>query len=665
MGTGSESTGCAGYCSATGSFTLSGTIKKPTTIPYEQVTLTLIYKVCDAPNLKAYGPNDYSFSGFYCSDGHLVATQTTTDCNGNYSFTVSGSILGAALLWGGWTKQSGGCRAGATFTLDDPTHYGCSVPTWSGVGSALPTVGSMGRADLNDSSDWTQGGLGFDLCGGYSSTAYLCEALPASAYVIWGSAPKGYTSSPNGSNPGAFCQVANNLSGSYGLNITGGSTAHLRAIIQKNGRYWFANNVNITVTDSCGKTETHTTGGTIDTYLCGGITTQVWHTDGWFALDTIDWFNMNSLTINSGIPAGCSGGCANKQDGSSYNGDGPPSVDCGGPYTGRLSGAGGYCDAIVTASDFSQLASLCRTKGATIGVIIKDCTGTVALKQQADTFRETLALAWITTGNALKVAVHNAPFANIGDGTNGWEATATIEAANADDLGLVFLPDGTAYLSYALSGAAKYRTNLKLANGVAGDWSASATPSPAVNRISANFRGQGKGSKFRASGNAGAGDIYLSECGDRNGATWSTEVAAISATGYGPFCGGVWLNNGYGLLYTRAADNHILWQKATNPDTWSGSGTDTGMTGIAVGLEELSSGTLVGLIWDSVSQKCRACRSRDRGTTWEKDGADIALIPALSTPPSLTSIGHYLIACMVTGDVPWFVISEDEGATWN
>jgi hypothetical protein len=673
--------GCAGYCSATGAFNLSGVWKRSNGSFYENRTLTLVIKVCEEPNIKA-GPRNTTYNPplSYCSDGHLSCIQTTTDCNGAYSFAAQANILGAAVLLGGYSLNAAFDRS-VTDLCDVRSHriiadagvlYPCcpaGIPALSGssVGGGSP-LGGAGQG-LNDASPQPADTCQADLCSyNCEPLAIPSETLPTTLSVdcglqlsaaVWASFPLGYTPVANPLHPGTFCQVANVLNGTYTLNITDGGQAYVRAYIIKDGSVWYVNGVNMTVTDGCAKTETVTTGGTTASCFCAdGTTLQVLNTPGWAALSVVDWANITGVVINSGIPGGCSAGC--RCGVAPGVGNCPPSLACGGPYGGPATDATVY-------PAVSGLSTLCVCQGTVVlGVHLPDCsTDNVGTKINADAYPPSgsLAVAWIGTDGALRGAVHNAPHAFIGQGGVGWEPTAVIEAANASDVGLVFQPNGCLYVTYDLSGVKKYRTNLKLGTGVAADWSASATPSPAVSRHSASGRGQALAFRFRALGNLGAGNVEFSYCGDQQGALWSAPVTAATGA-YGPQTGGVWLNTGYGLLYTRSSDSHIFWIVATDPATWGLPGTDTGMTGIVVGLVEHASGALVGLKWDSGTKKCRAVRSRDRGATWEADAADIAAIPALSVPPAVAVLAHYAFAVWVTGDIPNFAASVDAGSTW-
>lgn len=285
---------------------------------------------------------------------------------------------------------------------------------------------------------------------------------------------------------------------------------------------------------------------------------------------------------------------------------------------------------------------------------------------RADTHSGQIAVAW-TDGGKLYTSVHRGPQKQIGDGGTDWETPEQIESANASDCGVAYLPNGVLYLCYDLSSAKKYRTNK--AFGSSGFWSSAGTPSPSASRQSAVGRGQGQAFRFRALGAVGAsGSVEFSQCRDNRGAAWTTAVTAVTGA-RGPFCGGVWLGNGYGLLYTEHSTGKVRWLKAIDPGNWpAGPGADTGMSGQVVGLTLTSAGVLIGLLWDwdgTVGNKrFRACRSRDRGATWEKDTSDIGALPALDTPPAVVSLEQMAYAVYVVNNTPQFAASIDSGVSW-
>jgi len=282
-----------------------------------------------------------------------------------------------------------------------------------------------------------------------------------------------------------------------------------------------------------------------------------------------------------------------------------------------------------------------------------------------------IAVAWINDSGALKVAINPEPESciELADGGAGWTNVVTLESANASDVGLVFLPDSRLYVCYDLSGSKKYRTTDRLGHGAAGNWSAAATPSPALSRHSDQGRAQAQAFRFRATGGTpnawqGSGDIKISFCRQNTGAEWTSEVTVVSGS-RGLFCGGSWIGQGYGVLYTKESDGLVYWITADNPDSWSGSGTQiAAITYMPVSLARHSAGPLVALCWDATSsKKTRAAISNDRGTTWTET-ADIDAIPPLTQPPMIVCIFGVFYAVWVANDQPMCAYSVDGGATW-
>ena len=305
------------------------------------------------------------------------------------------------------------------------------------------------------------------------------------------------------------------------------------------------------------------------------------------------------------------------------------------------------------------------------------CSGTITgLKCAVDIDDDngTIVVAWVGASNKLYSMVNPRPIDCVDkqDGKVGWTEKCEIESANADDIGLCFLPGKRLYLTYDLSGAKKYRTHNKLGRGTASDWSASATPSPAVSRISQNGRANPQAFRFRALGGtpnaySGAGDIEFSLCKENTGAEWTTAVTAVTG-GRGLYCGGCFMESRYGLLYRKDSDGKAYWKTTDNPDSWGGgTGTDVSatITWYPVSLEMTLSGTLVALLWDAGSTNTfRAARSRDGGVTWEQDSASIDAIPPLTVPAQLCLYDEYIFAVWVANDSPCLAYSVDGGVTW-
>lgn len=303
---------------------------------------------------------------------------------------------------------------------------------------------------------------------------------------------------------------------------------------------------------------------------------------------------------------------------------------------------------------------------AATGGTVYSCSGasTSGNGGVADTFDNHIAFAWVSGGGVagpLKYSVcRNAV---LGNSSASWEPTETIEPGTCSALGIAYLPNGRLYLSYTLSGSPLFRTNDSL--GQTGQWSTTSMPDPPVTNHSSVGRGQQQSFRFRALTDSAPGDIEFSQCRDATGTKWTTPVTAISAVALGPWCGGVYVGEGYGCIYTKQVNNHIYYADTADPENWVGVGDDTGKIGRVVGATRVSQGVIIGVVWDSTSKKTRCLRSRDLGNTWEIDGSNITGIPDLDTPPCIVSIQSLAFLLWQVSDAPAFLISSDGGSTWT
>lgn len=618
--------------------------------------VTIMLKKCDELSY-GYCPENWYTQGYYCKDGHILLDSTTTDCNGDYTYTAN-AVKGFAVYAGPWIEN----------TLFDPTV--------SLLGEINPNTGQMsyipfaGKEELfykrtpflPDESDifysglyalYFTGGRYYSYSFAYGGITDLTDA--AGSFEIFGFGgkappclgntpwtplastgfPAGYASAVGGSSFGAG-PASNYLNGNWTVNLTGRS-ALIRALVKKNNRLYSIGGVQFTLTDSCGNSET----------------TAATSSAGYATLSQVDWGKINSASVAAGMPS-----CADTYPDATHVDQGPLTTPL------RFSPYEIFPDLV----DLSQLPLVGSPSPVVLYAYLLDCDGTVAPSEavRADTSSGQIAVAW-TDGGKLYTSVHRGAQKQIGDGGTDWETPEQIEAANASDCGIAYLPNGVLTLCYDLSGAAKFRTNK--AFGSSGFWSAAGTPSPAVSRQSAVGRGQGQAFRFRALGAAGAsGSVEFSQCRDNRGVAWTSPVTAVAGA-RGPFCGGVWLGNGYGLLYTEHSTGKVRWLLATDPTSWpAGPGADTGMSGQVVGLTLTAPGVLIGLLWDwdgaAGNKRFRACRSRDRGATWEKDSSDIGALPALDTPPAVVSLEQMAYAVYVVNNTPQFAASKDSGVSW-
>jgi hypothetical protein len=283
-----------------------------------------------------------------------------------------------------------------------------------------------------------------------------------------------------------------------------------------------------------------------------------------------------------------------------------------------------------------------------------------------------IAVAWINDSGALKVSVNPQPGTCIEqeNGGLGWTPPVTLESANASDVGLAFLADGTLFVCYDLSGAKKFRTNKLLGMGTLSDWTAAATPSPSVSRHSDQGRAQRQAFRFRATGGTpnpwqGSGNIEFSQA-RLNTDAWTSPITIVTGS-RGIFAGGSWIGQGYGCLYTRESDGLVYWKTTDNPDVWpAGFGTQIAEISLMpISLARHPSGSLCAITWDATgTTKCRAAYSHGRGEAWEESAADIPVIPPLTQPPMIVCSGGNFYAIWVANDQVMCAFSTDGGVTW-
>jgi hypothetical protein len=606
------------------SLTVSGVWKTDADLPMQRHTVTLGYVVHVSQGLLASTPCTPGVEDEY----QLILLMTQTDGTGSYSITApEDTIVAYALLPGAWSVDLGLlwsalCQGGI---VPDPLNR---AHTWGTLlHNAIP------------------GSAGFDafavgMCEGGQSVSFLfpCAYLTTAADLGFPNLiVRNHVGSPL--LQGVVAVLASR-SGTVWDYLSGGDAANIIAtgyrpqilvagFCQDSGQAFAITDATVLVTGEYGS-ETLTT-----------------DSEGLVTLSVVDPNVVESIQVTSGLPS-----C---DDLSAF-----PSLSVTAPYAWQPRSFDGLA--------IDEIAPVCGDSVTILGALYCNCAGSAPGGLSADTYNNVLAVAWIDSG-ALNVAVHRGALKQIGSSTQGWEATQNIESADVDTIGLVYLPNGRLYLAYNLSGVPTYRTNDKLGSGPATNWSSAQSPSPAVPGHAAAGRGQQQAWRFRTLGSAGppmtSGSVEFSQCRDNAGAVWTSEVVAVTGC-EGPYCGGVWLGNQYGLLYTAASDGHVYWLTATNPASWSsGPGTDTGLTGEAVSLAQNAAGILCALLWDSSAQTCQAARSRDRGRTWEQDSAAITAIPALARPPTLVAIAHYFFAVYVVNNMPQFAASLDGGVTWR
>lgn len=656
------------YCGSTGTFTLTGQYRRGRSIliPHENCPLTLFVKRCSGPQKQicahqtAPGTPYYVGSVDYCADGTIETQSVTTDCSGNYTATVSGSILAVGLAVGVWVGNPAFSCSAPPPTVDpnstdwlpyipDPStavRYGCPKDIGA-EGSALASGGGLGLpvgdlypdevGGVTDGSN-VGGACGFIVPG---TICLACKYTTGSFYVT-----NPTTVEVTRPGDGTVQLQPQSLDGTYTLDFWENFySAGLVAYYTLDGKYYMVGGVKVHLTDACGLTETVTS----DSY------------PGTAPLETVDWPNISTVTV-SNWPGDCSPPINTVFSGP----EGPLFVS--GPYTGPP----GPQIPAQTAQLYPVLEDLtrfCISSSMVFGVKLQVCTGAVAERLQADSYGDILALAWVT-GGALYTACHRSPSRYIGNSTQGWEAAQTVESANADDIGMVFLPNESLYLTYLLSGPAVYRENKSF--GAYGAWAPTHTPNPAVARHSASGRGQEQAFRLRALGSASVnGALEFSQCRDNRGALW-TDPRTVTSYAQGPYCGGIWLQNGYGALFSLAADvigvgaaGELMWtESADGGETWSAPAS-TGFFGQCSSIVRTAQGIFVACVWGvEGSQNTGFLQSRNNGRGWHNDFVYGTAVPPLEKPPVLAAIEDTVYCLWVTGDQPQYVASSDGGVSW-
>jgi hypothetical protein len=645
------------FASAEGSFTISGVYQRigNGTELRRKAWVTLFIKTARGPRKLA---NAHGQPGTYCSDGDISFVQTQTDCNGAYSFTLRGCIIMAAMAIGKYilnpvwdpdcsfddvdqrlkSKQFipdpatepayRCCTPGPTHWIYPP-HYKDATGGAGGIGAPGYYAQDLffQQLDTTDATALISYSGGTTPCGeiDFSQNGIIARQNIPYCFQYWKAPGWGMYSNFPAATP---------LSGTFGFDFHDGPDSHSLAMttwITKNGKYYRVLNAVYSVVDNCGNTES----------------TQL-DAQGLYAhTSVIDWPTVTSITLTSALPD-CS-----FTDG--YPGSNP---NVYGPYD---AGSWGPVPTWIYGSDLAPLLSGCVCSILTPAVFIEDCSST-STPLRADVFpvTRTLGVAWVNAAGMLLTAVHRGPLAYAANSAQGWEATQILEGANASAPGYQFLRNGRAYVDYQLSTVGKYRTNDRQGAGPASAWSATTRQF----NSGAAAAGRSPFEDFRFVLSTGGSPTWqLLTSRDNRGDSWLGGGNA-SAGADGTCCGGAWVGTGYGLLYNTAGS--VYYRFNPKPTDWSGvTDISVGSTLTAVGLQRAASGTLVGLLYDPVSQRCRACRSRARGAagSWELLPFT-PTIPKLSTPPALVTLDSALLAVWQTGDQPQFAISYDEGMSW-
>lgn len=521
---------------------------------------------------------------------------TTTDCSGNFSLTLA---TGTRFV-----------DVNPRDLLDIPSANPCSC-------SYVPPTTINNPADPEQSS------------GG------------AAAPIIWTGTtdPTHWNSTGNGEityNPGTGVLTGTiNINCSLGAN--GGSIGDIQVVVKNGTSYYSVDNASITMTDTCGNTNTFiTTPGTSGLLNWGG--------PGWS-----DWPFWNSMTINSGIPTDCSYGTN-------------PNLT----FIGTIGGGGiapfDYQTSVNTLPVTGGVGPSGRYFNFRWLIILQDCTGVTNGNFMADGIEGVLTIAWCNSSSALKLARHLNPSANIGSGSTGWETTQVFTGETAENVSCVYLQDKKLYLTWLQPSAPTFiKSKLNSAFGITGAWSTTSSSTGPATPESPMSVGRAPHITYRFTAKV-AGGIKM----DKDVTSIPTFLGGGTPSGVSnnTYVGGAWVEDKYICVYNGTTNIQLV--SSTDGITWGTATTLSGLTDKLVFLvNSLDSKVLVGLTYNSGTQKCRTIRSYDKGITWEQDTVDIGVIPSLSIPPVLVPMQEGVYACWIVSDTPNFVFTDDHGKTWS
>lgn len=536
-------------------------------------------------------------------DNQYSVLQTTTDCNGDFAFSVPIDVNHMDLYIGGiivnpaWT---GGnctdiCSSISQFLIFDPA----SDPRGNSGGiSVIPVTGTSPLSGSPADNAWFQNGTGL-------------ATLHGASGVVFGQVNElAITANPS---------VLNIQMGGTGTSQVG----TIRVLVKKGVDYYTVNNASITLTDTCGASNTFT-GGAL------GFGGPTW----------TDWVGWNSMTINSGIPPDCS-----------YATNANLTLFTSLPLTS--------VDYVTTSNTLPTITKPYHQDFRWF-IILQDCTSTPIPGQMADAQNGVIAFIWNNSSGAIKFARHLSPSANIGTGTTGWETTQTF-ADTGDHVGMCFIEDVTLCADFTtITGTPSPMFKKNTSSGLSGQWntatSSTASGAQAVARSTLKYA-------TKVIGNLTTGSLVMYKDFIQDGTFTipSSNITTSSTTTLR--CGLAFLGDKYGCLYNTNSTT-ILFSTSTNATTWSSTSTSL-IDQVASMVKTLGSNSLVGLTWNSTAKQCKAVRSYDSGTTWEQDTSYISVIPTLDVPPTLVPMQDGVYAVWQVSDAPNFAYSGDAGKTWT
>lgn len=231
---------------------------------------------------------------------------TTTDCSGNFSFSISGSnVAGFGIAAGEYDLNTSYNPCFYNFDMAVYAEYLVSSGTRLSVAGSydngadgLPVVGAFDTGGSTAPTWYVNTTFhvsceeGFFFAPGHE---FFIDSSGANASFRWGHAVvidvgRGSTVPPAALSIFDFNDHNLLTNGGYTLNMAYGLIGkhQINVLVKKNFAYYRVNNASITISDSCGASKT----------ITGGLT--YWGDPTW-----PDWPLWNSIVINAGIPPNC------------------------------------------------------------------------------------------------------------------------------------------------------------------------------------------------------------------------------------------------------------------------------------------------------------------------------------------------------------------------
>ena len=283
--------GVCDYCGSPDPLTISGYYTRYAehgaagSVPHENCPVTLWYKMCASPMAIPCAHNPTNFESYpgsqICTDGTIGMAQTTTDCDGFYTFSLSGSVTAFLVALGSFIENPAytGCdeafvpilpggRAATQWILDElsTVAFGCAADTsWKVTepdGTVLSGSNPPGGGVSTAAWIFAEDDPGAGPCVGTAASTSTCYACSYSGFGI-----VGQQNTPL-YNMSLSQYVAYPITGSWTVDLWSPSPLTPICYYMKDGKYFTVTGVGIVVSDSCGNTDM-TYGGSNQWQLTG------------------------------------------------------------------------------------------------------------------------------------------------------------------------------------------------------------------------------------------------------------------------------------------------------------------------------------------------------------------------------------------------------------